>query len=81
MQKRGRWLYLLEKAAIMAIIFLLLDALIGNGYTLLIKQGKWVEYIQSVNWFRLLWLGFIIGFSVGAYSWDKQKKAFEQRHS
>lgn len=40
MQKRGMWPYLLEKAVITAIVFFLLDALIGNKYTLLIKQGK-----------------------------------------
>ena len=78
MQKRGMWLHLLENGAIMATVFFLLDALIGSGYTLLIKQGKWVEYLHGVNWFRLLWFGFIVGFSIGLYTWNKHKRAFGQ---
>ncbi|TAE21948.1 MAG: hypothetical protein EAZ91_24460 [Cytophagales bacterium] len=81
MQKRGRWIYLVERAALTALIFLVLDALLGSGYTLLLKQGQWIAYLQGVNWFGLLWKGFIVGFFLGLYTWDKTKKAFEQKHS
>lgn len=75
------WLYLLENAAVAAIAFFVLDALIGSGYTLLIKQGNWDEYVQGVNWFKFIWFGFIVGFSIGAYNWGKKKKAFGQKDS
>ena len=81
MRKRGKWLHLLDNAAITAVVFLVVDALLGSGYTLLLKQGNWEEYVRQVNWFNLLWWGFIVGFSIGSYSWSKQEEAFEEKQS
>ena len=49
MRKRGVWPYALQNAALTALVSLLLDALIGSGYTLLVKQGNWEEYIRQIN--------------------------------
>ena len=75
--KRGRWFYIIQNAALTAVVFLILDALIDSGYTLLVKQGKWEEYILQVDWIKLLWRGFVVGLVVGWYSWRKQEKASE----
>lgn len=81
MQKQGMWFHLLQVAVITAVAFLATDALIGSGYTLLVKQGNWDEYIRQVNWVKLVWQGFIVGLAVGWYNWRKQEKAFGQKQS
>ena len=78
-RKRGMWFYILQNAALTAVVFLILDALIGSGYTLLVKQGKWEEYIRQVDWVNFVWRGFVVGLVVGWYNWRKQEKAFAQK--
>ena len=77
-RKRGMWFYLLQNAALTAVVFLVMDALIGSGYTLL-KQGNWDKYVQQVDWIKLLRQGFIVGLVVGWYNWRKQEKAFGRK--
>lgn len=75
------WLYLLQNSLLTAVVFLCMDALIGSGYTLLLKQGNWEEYIHQANWSKLLRQGFIVGLIMGWYNWRKQEKAFSQKQS
>lgn len=81
MCRAGMWSYLIRNAVLTAVIFLVLDALIGSGYTLLIKQGNLDNYIQQVNWTGLLRQGFIVGLVVSWYNWRKQKKAYHEEQS
>ena len=75
------WSYLIRNAVLTAVLFFVLDALIGSGYTLLVKQGNLDNYIRQVNWTGLLRQGFIVGLAVGWYNWRKQKKAFHEEQS
>lgn len=81
MAKQGMWFHLLQVAVITAVAFLVTDAVIGSGYTLLLKQGNWDKYIHQVDWIKLLRQGFIVGLVMGWLSWRRLKKAFGQKQS
>ncbi|MBC8155482.1 MAG: hypothetical protein H7Z72_21555 [Bacteroidetes bacterium] len=72
----GMWRFVLTYAIGMALTFLVLDAVVGSGYTLLIKQGDWATYIQQVNWKKLAWQGFFVGMAVAYFYWKRKEVAY-----
>lgn len=73
-RRSAMWRFVLTCATGMALTFLVLDALIGSGYTLLIKQGNWTAYIQQVNWKKLAWQGFFVGVGIAYFYWQRRKR-------
>lgn len=73
----GMWRYVLTFATGMALTFLVLDAVIGSGYRVLLKQGDWQLYIQQLNWKKLMWQGFFVGAAVAYFYWQRREVAYK----
>ena len=73
----GMWRYILTFATGMALTFLLMDAIIGSGYTLLLKQQNWSAYISQLNWKKLVWQGFFVGAAIAYFYWQRKELAYK----
>lgn len=76
-RQRGIWRYVLLPSLGVAVGFLLFDALLGSGYTLLLKQGNWKLYIEQLNWKKLVWQGFFVGAAIYYFSWHRNERLYK----